>query len=90
MTAFDPIKCGGGGKSAGNMELLILGKIGTTQSDISNSWQHCWLLSARGTSERSGEAGAAAFGGSSEGTQQVVLCKVRSVGKEEPSRKTLL
>lgn len=30
MTAFDPIKCGGSGKSVGNMELLILAKIGTT------------------------------------------------------------
>lgn len=73
MTAFDAIKCGGGGKSVGNMELLILGKIGTTQSDISNSWQHCWLLSARATPGR-GEGAAAPqqelqhFGGSSKGT----------------------
>lgn len=39
MIAFDPIKCGGCDKSVGNMELLILGKIGITQSDISNSCQ---------------------------------------------------
>lgn len=73
MTAFDPIKCGGSGKSVGNMELLILAKIGTTQSDISNSWWHCWLLSARVTSGRGGEAAAPQqelqhFGGSSKGT----------------------
>lgn len=73
MAAFDPIKCGGGSKSVGNMELLILGKIGITQSDISNSWQHCWLLSVRGTSGRGGEAAAPQqelhhFGGSREGT----------------------
>lgn len=41
MAAFDPSKCDGGGKSVGNMGLLTSGKIGSTQSDISNSQQHC-------------------------------------------------
>lgn len=73
MTASDPMKYGGDGKTIGNMELLISGKIGIPQSDINNSWQHCWLFSARGTSGRSGEAAALQqelqhFGGSREGT----------------------
>lgn len=73
MTASDRMKYGGGGKIIGNMELLILGKIETPQSDINNSWQHYWLFSARGTSGRGGEAAAPQqelqnFGGSREGT----------------------